>query len=99
MAGVACDHLAVRTAHVDYQLWIARGDAPLPWRVKITYKKEEGQPQFWAQFVEWKKEGFFAPSLFAYTPPEGAEKISFAAKLKLPTSVTRVGAKTEGGGE
>jgi hypothetical protein len=97
VVGVACDHLAFRTAEVDYQLWIARGDAPLPWRVKITYKNEEGQPQFWAQFVEWKKESSFPPSLFTYTPPEGAEKISFAAHLKRPSSKEDEGSQTTGG--
>jgi hypothetical protein len=51
---VPCDHLAVRTAGgVDFQVWIAQGDEPLPRRIVITYKDENGQPQFWADFSNW----------------------------------------------
>jgi hypothetical protein len=28
--GVECDHVAVRQADVDWQVWIERGDTPLP---------------------------------------------------------------------
>jgi hypothetical protein len=98
VAGVECDHLAFRTAEVDYQLWLARGDSPLPWRVKIIYKQEEGQPQFSAQFVEWKKKSSLSPTLFTYKPPEGAEKILFAMDLKRPASSREEGAKAKGEG-
>jgi hypothetical protein len=51
---VPCDHLAVRTAGgVDFQVWIAQGDEPLPRRIGITYKDEKGQSQFWADFSNW----------------------------------------------
>ena len=30
IGGVECDHLAFRTAEVDWQIWIAHGDAPYP---------------------------------------------------------------------
>ena len=41
IAEVPCDHLAVRTAGgVDFQVWIAQGDEPLPRRIVITYKDE-----------------------------------------------------------
>jgi hypothetical protein len=52
---VPCDHLTVRTAGgVDFQVWIAQGDEPLPRRIVITYKEDEkGQPQFWADFSNW----------------------------------------------
>jgi hypothetical protein len=51
---VPCDHLAVRTAGgVDFQVWVAQGDEPLPRRIVITYKGENGQPQFWADLSNW----------------------------------------------
>ncbi len=50
---VPTDHLAVRSAEVDLQVWIAQGDRPLPRRVVITYKNEPGQPQFRADFSNW----------------------------------------------
>jgi hypothetical protein len=51
---VPCDHLAVRTAGgVDFQVWVAQGNEPLPRRIVITYKGENGQPQFWADLSNW----------------------------------------------
>lgn len=79
--GKPAHHLAARTETVDYQVWIAEGAQPLPLRVVLTYKLSEGQPQFRAQFSDWN----FAPQIndaqFVFTPPEGARKIAFLAKL------------------
>jgi hypothetical protein len=61
------------------QLWVARGNQPLPRRLVLTYKKAEGQPQFWAQFSDWNLAPDVPDSLFVLTPPEGAAKIAFAS--------------------
>lgn len=78
VAGVLCDHLAMRNARVDFQVWFAQGDKPLPRRIVITYKNEEGQPQFWAHFLEWDLAPDIPDTLFSTNPPEGAEQIPFA---------------------
>lgn len=78
LAGVLCDHLAMRNDKVDFQIWIAQGSEPLPRRVVITYKNEEGQPQFWGQFQQWKTSPEIGEGFFSYTPTEGAERIPFA---------------------
>ena len=78
IAGVLCDHLAGTTEDVDFQLWIARGDKPLPQRYIITYKHDEGEPQFRGQFSNWNLSPKVSDSLFAFTPPKGMEKIPFA---------------------
>lgn len=78
IGGVLCDHLAMRNDNVDFQVWIAKGDEPLPRRVVITYKNEEGQPQFWGQFMKWETTPEIDDRTFSYTPAEGAERISFA---------------------
>jgi hypothetical protein len=42
---VPCDHLAARTAGgVDFQVWVAQGNEPLPRRIVITYKKKPDNP-------------------------------------------------------
>ncbi|MGZ8250414.1 MAG: DUF2092 domain-containing protein, partial [Methylomagnum sp.] len=51
--GTPTHHLAGRTETVDYQVWIAAGDQPLPLRAVLTHKNAEGQPQFRAQFSDW----------------------------------------------
>jgi hypothetical protein len=47
----------------------------------ITYREAEGSPQFWAQLIKWNLKPKTPDSLFAYTPPKGAERIPFAATV------------------
>ena len=80
---VPCDHLAVRTAGgVDFQVWVAQGSEPLPRRIVITYKDEKGQPQFWADLSNWNLAPDVSDALFAFTPPDGAERIQFLAEVR-----------------
>lgn len=81
LLGVPCDHLAARSETVDFQIWIAQGDQPLPQRVVITYKQAEGQPQFRAQFLNWNLAPELSESLFTFAPPAGAERIPFLAQV------------------
>ncbi|OEU62852.1 MAG: hypothetical protein BA870_02075 [Desulfuromonadales bacterium C00003094] len=79
VGGVLCDHLALRNSYVDFQLWIAQGDEPLPRRLVITYKNDEGRPQFWAQFQRWESSPKITAGHFSYSPPAGTERIPFAS--------------------
>src|SRR5262249_12525589 len=51
--GTPADHIAAKTPTVDFQVWIAQGDRPLPLRVVLTYRNTPGQPQFRSQFSDW----------------------------------------------
>lgn len=77
-----CHHLAFRTAEVDAQIWIEDGDRPLPCRLVITHKREEGSPQFWAQFHDWDLSPRTPDRLFEYKPPEGAEKLDLGTAIE-----------------
>ena len=77
VAGVLCDNLALRSENQDVQLWIAKGSTPAPCRIVVTYKKVEGQPQFWAQFIEWDFSPEFSDSMFKFSPPEDAERVDY----------------------
>ncbi|MCG3145490.1 MAG: hypothetical protein HONDAALG_03101 [Gammaproteobacteria bacterium] len=79
--GVPAHHLAARTATVDFQVWVSDGEQPLPLRIVLTYKAEEGQPQFWAQFSDWDLSPEITAATFAFTPPDGAQKIAFLAQM------------------
>ena len=79
--GSTSHHLAARTDTVDFQVWVADGDKPLPQRVVITYKKAKGEPQFRAQFSDWNLAPAIEDSTFLVTPPDGAQKVPFAAQL------------------
>jgi hypothetical protein len=79
--GSPSHHLAARTDMVDFQVWVADGDKPLPQRVVISYKQAKGEPQFWAQFSDWNLAPALDDSTFLAKPPDGAQKVAFAAQL------------------
>jgi hypothetical protein len=84
IAGVPCDHIALRGDEADLQLWVAQGNQPLPRRLVITYTRADGRPQFWAQFSEWNLAPEVPDTLFVFTPPAGAVKIAFALQQRMP---------------
>ena len=79
IGGLLCEHIAFRGENADLQLWIEKGERPLPFRVVITYKTEAGSPQFWALFLNWDLDPDLSEDLFTFTPTEGAERLPFAA--------------------
>ena len=88
---VPTDHVAVRSAEVDLQLWIARGPQPLPRRVVITYKNAPGEPQFRADLYDWSVPTKLDAAAFAFVPPAGAEQIMYLAPRSpadVPTGPT-----------
>jgi hypothetical protein len=77
ISGVLCDHLALRGEKEDVQVWIARGDEPVPRRIVITYRQIEGQPQFWVEFTDWDFSPELSDATFTFTPPGDAKRIRF----------------------
>ena len=75
--GVPCHHLAFDGDEVQLQLWVDAGDKPLPRKVVLNHKNLPASPHWTAYLSDWN----FAPqlndNLFAFTPPQGAEKIKF----------------------
>jgi hypothetical protein len=82
--GLPSDHIALRGDEVDVQVWVAQGEKPLPQRVVITYKREDGRPQFWANFTKWNLSPKIRNSMFTFTPPKGAAKIAFSPRQMMP---------------
>jgi len=79
--GAPAHHLIGRTDSVNFQVWIADGDQPLPQRIVLTYPAESGQPQFRAQFSGWNLAPDAPDSAFTFTPPANASKIPFVAAV------------------
>lgn len=52
--GKVCDHLAFRTADVDWQIWVAQGDKPFPCRFTITSRMTALAPSYSIEFTGWK---------------------------------------------
>jgi len=75
IGGVECDHLAFRTAEVDWQIWIAQGAAPYPCRYVITSTQVDQAPQYSVQLGDWKAGSDVAAADFGFEPPPGAKKL------------------------
>lgn len=80
---VPTDHLAGQTESVDFQVWIGAGagDQPLPYRVSITYKDDEGEPQYRADLTNWVLNPDVSAAQLAFRPPDGAERIPFLVRV------------------
>ncbi len=86
ISGVMCDHLALRSDKEDVQVWIERGDAPVPRRIVITYRELEGQPQFWAQISEWDFSPELSDTTFTFSPPQGARRVRLFTDMPVEES-------------
>ena len=75
--GVPCHHLAFDGDEVQLQVWIDAGDKPLPRKVVLNHKNLPGSPQWTAYLSDWNFSPQLNDNLFAFTPPQGAEKIKF----------------------
>jgi hypothetical protein len=73
--GAWTHHLLLRNELVDYQLWLRVDGDPVPQKLAITWKHEEGLPSYVARFRQWR----FSPSLdesqFRFVAPPDAERI------------------------
>lgn len=76
------DHLVGQTGDVDFQVWIATGDKPLPQRITITYKADEGEPQYRADLTDWNLNPDATPAQLAFRPPDGAERIPVMIRVR-----------------
>lgn len=94
--GTASHHLAARTDTVDFQVWVADGDKPLLQRIVLTYKKAVGQPQFWADFIDWNLAPQLNNATFSAQVPEGLQKVAFAAQLPRASHTARQSSAKKG---
>lgn len=97
--GTPSFHLAGRTATVDYQIWVADGDKPLPQRLVLTYRESPGQPQFRAQFLDWNTNPQLTDTTFVVNPPAGAQRIPFLAQVPRSAGKPKVTGGSKKSGE
>ena len=90
--GVPCEHLAFTRGPVDWQIWIEAGAKPVPRKIVITYKDEEGSPQYTAILSNWDFETRLPDFLFAFEAPAGAAKID-VAQIKSGNQAHEKGSK------
>lgn len=66
LRGTKCHHLAFRQQAVDWQVWIATGDKPLPHKLVVTYKDDATCPQYVARFTDWQPNANFDDKTFVF---------------------------------
>jgi len=74
--GSDCDHLAFRQGNIDWQLWVEKGDKPLPRKLLVTTRYEVGEPQYQVT-MHWNLKPKIDASTFTFAPPKGTNKIPF----------------------
>ena len=74
-----CHHLAFQQESIDWQIWIDTGEKPWPRKLVVTYKQDDGCPQFSATFLKWDPDAKLADADFVFTPPKDAEQIELVA--------------------
>jgi hypothetical protein len=90
--GVPCEHLAFSLGTVDWQIWIEDGAQPVPRKIVITYKDEEGTPEYTAILSNWDFQTKLPDFLFTFEPPTGATEIS-VAEIKSKNETHKNGGK------
>jgi hypothetical protein len=75
--GVTCDHLAFSRMDVDFQVWVADGEQPLPCKYVVTDKSTPALISISTVMSDWNIAPAGADASFAFVPPDGAMAISF----------------------
>ena len=83
--GEVLDHLSFETTAVDWQLWLERGDRPLPRRLVITFVNAPGAPEYLTVINKWELDREVEGSLFRFDPPADWRRIDIA-KVPAPQS-------------
>jgi hypothetical protein len=75
VAGQDTMQYAFRQPGIDWQIWIATGDKPLPLKVLIVASTDPARPQFEADLT-WDTAATFDADTFAFMPPASAKLIT-----------------------
>ena len=75
--GVTTDHYAFREPEVDWEVWIERGQRPLPRKLVIVDRTDPAHPTFIAR-LNWNVNPSLSDRDFAFTPGQGDKRIQLA---------------------
>ena len=75
--GTTCEQYAFRQPGLDWQVWIQRGDYPLPRKVVLTTLTDDARPQYSAVYT-WNLAPSFNDAAFSFVAPPTAHRIEIA---------------------
>lgn len=77
VGGVICDHLAFRRPDVDFQIWVADADPPLPRKMVVTDTGTPALLSVTTLISDFNATATVADDRFFFMPPMGAKAIPF----------------------
>jgi hypothetical protein len=83
--GVTCEQYGFRQEGIDWQLWIERGESPLPCRIVITTLTDDARPQHMATY-SWNLAPSYDDDTFVFHAPADAKRISLLEVPGAPPS-------------
>jgi hypothetical protein len=84
--GVNCDHLIFSRPGVDFQVWVAEGAKPLPYKYVVTDTTTLSRLSISTFMSNWSVEPAVEETQFTFVPPKGVQAINFMPFM--PVSVT-----------
>ena len=75
--GTVCTHLAFSRPDVDFQVWVADGELPLPCKYVVTDTSTPALLSISTVMSEWNVTPAVTEDSFSFVPPEGAKAITF----------------------
>lgn len=76
--GVTCQQYVLRQDDVDWQIWIQKGDFPLPRKLVITTRSDEARPQHSVVYT-WNLAPSFNEAAFRFEAPPEAKRVKLQA--------------------
>jgi hypothetical protein len=76
IAGVDTDQYVFRQRDADWQVWIERGDHPLPRKIVINARDDPAKPKFSA-LLQWNLNPEFPADQFSFKAPPGSASVGF----------------------
>lgn len=74
---VLCDHLLFSRPGVDFQIWVAKDGAPLPYKYVVTDTSTPELLSYTIVMRNWNTAPKITKKEFDFKPPQGAYKIKF----------------------
>jgi hypothetical protein len=78
IAGVDTDQYFFRQPDLDWQIWIERGDHPLPRKIVITTRGDPAKPRVSA-LLQWSVDPVIPDGTFTFVPPPGTTPVNLLA--------------------
>jgi hypothetical protein len=77
VGGITCQHYAFRQDGLDWEVWIQKGEHPLPRRVVLNTLTDDARPQYTATYT-WNLAPSYNSESFTFVAPPDARAIAWA---------------------